>query len=1610
MEPDFDSLVFPPGTLQSQEPSPPSGRSPCLMVWPSVSSDDRDRYARGPPSDEEQSVDAGSPMAPLVSLSLRVPITPPAVPSEDGSVAHTGIDDLNITLVSPKDTLMNTTSSTRAARGAKFPDHCAHRRLGGGQPHGRAYCLAATLQVFQLVSFVMLALVLLDVSPGVPSEREISLALVSVGACCSALVLALDLLCWLRRPQAYPAASCSYHRSDTCTSSRGALQRLASFHSSMSHRQSNVDLFGDNESVDLDSGCLTPHEDLMAELMQTAVSLCTASPEDLRGMMDGASRQEKEAVHLIGHLVGRHLFPDLQQNIQVTVTTDTNEDGQLVIPSGVRRDSRASAVFGIVDTFLFGSQRHNTSLAGSRRPSLPKGFNFSRKDTLQSIPTAEGPSVQPTHTNVGSSADIQEEPQATVSRLPSRRNSGHSVASGRSMDNAAMAVRKQSTAGRSCGAESQASSHFSATSFSDFNDRQCSFQLRSSQVEQPNPNPTTLMTPAQELHGWTSEGDDLIRRPGQRAIRRQSTSTSLSLPNQRSSRRSSLSATDSAHGRMLLCAVAQKPAQEIGDIAWGADGVAAGSNEMEDQRRLSSSLAIRYHNRDSARSARSSRKVNCDSKRGSIQSLPMWSKQGGESRGQSFEGVFPRGIRSVGSERRKDRAATCHTIMSGDSDMSLQDLTRRLRPISAGTSARNSRRSSVASGQRSCSMTSRMKSNGSAPSSDWAECARRSSKKSAMSQMSRDSTSGGSNLSKMEPRRHRANTTPNAIPRNFLSIPGVPSVPFLPRRASTSSSRAQSPTCAGAYHRLKNAGMPSYMQQLFEDFSEHERMRQKHEQLLGTKTIDMLALELESGQCTVEEEDGRPVRVVQVCELRIVAAVDDDKTAPVLVQKWRRDTEGRWWRRNALPGTKLRAHETPRDAAERLMSSEFSDFKALLVIPEDMAVESLVEDMQSPSYPGVTSRYLTTIVEVRIRPEVGLKGLGDLGLGVSCSKHLRGTMLLGSQEGHTICDWISPQECSVQGIRITTDVLPTEDERSDVRDSDSEDDQADPENLYRIIRDMNENFSGIKLKQLIKLRSQILDLGLDELGRCLVPQEPVPPPPPVAIPDPGARPSMARMAKTGSLFQMMSSMMGGQRQRNESGDPSENGTESEAGSVSTAVLWQMAMKDICSERRRDLQEKMTNTIQNLEAVSESSSHGPDLDEVYSQAELPPERPTCEPCERGGDVTPRRYGSVTVGGLLSPRGSLRPSPRQSVTGATANLRTPTNGLESPSSASIATDSAKEDIPEGEDAEATKKRKYEERKARRKAVKEEQKSPRGKMSYGAIMRHSYEQFISPQDEVPKETQEASSSSTNAMQQDNGAAARSDNHPVDTRDRSEPPAPSGPARPEESPGMVSSGPVTERPPPPMELDLGEHSAFVKVGEVLTPPLASTALDDEEEARAKHREKRRSRNPVNDAARNDASSIAKAEAALFLTSSSSGPSLGRGGSGRLEGGSRAGGAAEQAEAGGDLDSPRRSFMRQKSRGARLEPLGGVNSRLGGSFGSGCDDALSPPPPPRGEEQGPDDAIPVQPALRPGRDTASIGEPLNDLEDLTMMGTRDELERVIADLDIDSRLPEELL
>lgn len=1565
-------------------------------------------------------------MAPWVSLSLRVPITPPAVPSEDGSVDHTGIDDLNITLVSPKDTLMNTTSSTRAARGAKFPDHCALRRQGGGQPHGRAYCLAATLQVFQLVSFVMLAIVFLDVGPGVPPEREISLALVSVGACCSMLVLALDLLCWLRRPKAYPAASCSYHRSDTCTSGRGALQRLASFQSAMSHRQSNVDQFaGDNESVDLDSGCMTPAEDLMAELMQTAVSLCTASPEDLRGMMDGASRQEKEAVHLIGHLVGRHLFPDLQQNIQVTVTTDANEDGKLVIPSGVRRDSRASAVFGIVDTFLFGSQRHNTSLAGSRRPSLPKGFNFSRKGTLQSITNAESPSVQPTHTDVSTSADMQEEPQATVSRLPSRRNSGHSAASSRSMD---MRVRKQSTSGRSCGVESQASSHFSATSFSDFNDRQCSFQFRNSQVEQPNPNPTTPRTAAQELHGWTSEGDDLIRRPGQQAVRRQSTSTSLTLPN-RSSRRSSISATDSAHGRMLLCAVAQKPAQEIGDIAWGADGVAAGSNEMEDQRRLSSSLAMRYHNRDSARSARSSRKVNCDSKRGSIQSLPMWSKKGGESRGQSFEGVFPRGIRSVGSERRKDRAATCNTIMSGDTDMSIQDLTRRLRPISAGTtSARNSRRSSVASGQKSCSMSSRMKSNGSAPSSDWAECSRRSSKQSAKSKMSQDSTSGnwdrnmvrstsmtsrGSNASQMEPRRHRANTTPNVIPRNFLSIPGVPSVPFLPRRASTSSSRAQSPTCAGAYQRLKNAGMPSYMQQLFEDFSEHERMRQKHGQLLGTKTIDMLALELESGQCTMDEEDGRPVRVVQVCELRIVAAVDDDKTAPVLVQKWRRDTDGRWWRRNALPGTKFQAHESPRDAAERLMTSEFSDFKALLVIPEDMAVESLVEEMQSPSYPGVISRYLTTIVEVRIRPEVGLKGLGDLGLGVSCSKHLRGTMLLGSQEGHTIYDWISPQECSVQGIRITIDVMPTESERSrsDVRDSDSEDDHTDPENLYRIIRDMNENFSGIKLKQLIKLRSQILDLGLDELGRCLGPQEPAPPPPPVAVPDPGAGPSMAKMAKTGSLFQMMSSMMGGQRPKNGSGDPSENGTESEAGSVSTAVLWQMAMKDICSERRRDLQEKMTNTIQNLEAVNENSSHGPDLDEVYSEVELPPDRPTCDPRERGGDITPRRYGSVTVGGLLAPGGSLRPSPRQSVTGATTNWLTPQNGPESPSSASIATDSAKEDIPEGEDAEATKKRKYEERKARRKAVKEEQKSPRAKMSYGAIMRHSYEQFISPQDEVSKGTQEASSSTTNAMQQDNDAAAASDNHPVDTCDRSEPPAPSEPARPEESPAMGSSGPVTERPPPPMELDLGEHSAFVKVGEVLTPPLASMALDDQEAAeQAKHREKRRSRNPVNDAARNDASSIAKAEAALFLTSSSSGPSLGRGGSGRLEGGSRAGGTAEQAEAGGDCDSPRRSYMRQKSRGARLEPLGGVNaSRFGGSFGAGCDDALSPPPPPRGEEQGPDDAIPVQPALRPGRDTASFGEPLNDLEDLTM-GTRDELERVIADLDIDSPLPEELL
>jgi len=133
------------------------------------------------------------------------------------------------------------------------------------------------------------------------------------------------------------------------------------------------------------------------------------------------------------------------------------------------------------------------------------------------------------------------------------------------------------------------------------------------------------------------------------------------------------------------------------------------------------------------------------------------------------------------------------------------------------------------------------------------------------------------------------------------------------------------------------------------------------------KTLDQLAKEVQSGAARLmldATSHKKLVRVVDVVLLRIRPL--NDKEGRCLIEKAEKFPDGRDRSLLRPPGTKKEPHENTKKVAERILK-DMLNMADCNVVFDFKAKEVFEEEMESPSFPGVTTVYRKEIVEGKVK-------------------------------------------------------------------------------------------------------------------------------------------------------------------------------------------------------------------------------------------------------------------------------------------------------------------------------------------------------------------------------------------------------------------------------------------------------------------------------------------------------------------------------------------------------------------------------------------------------------------------------------------------------------------
>jgi serine/threonine protein kinase len=142
------------------------------------------------------------------------------------------------------------------------------------------------------------------------------------------------------------------------------------------------------------------------------------------------------------------------------------------------------------------------------------------------------------------------------------------------------------------------------------------------------------------------------------------------------------------------------------------------------------------------------------------------------------------------------------------------------------------------------------------------------------------------------------------------------------------------------------------------------------------KTLPQLAHEVESGAARLMLDAAEHKKLVRVCDLVVLIIRSPDDLQRVLIETNEQFPDGRKRETNRLPGTKKEPHENTRQTAHRILQD------MMRIDPKHVNIDlqkilRVEEEIESPSYPGVTSVYRKEIVECVVNmPADALKKVG----------------------------------------------------------------------------------------------------------------------------------------------------------------------------------------------------------------------------------------------------------------------------------------------------------------------------------------------------------------------------------------------------------------------------------------------------------------------------------------------------------------------------------------------------------------------------------------------------------------------------------------------------------
>jgi len=177
------------------------------------------------------------------------------------------------------------------------------------------------------------------------------------------------------------------------------------------------------------------------------------------------------------------------------------------------------------------------------------------------------------------------------------------------------------------------------------------------------------------------------------------------------------------------------------------------------------------------------------------------------------------------------------------------------------------------------------------------------------------------------------------------------------------------------------------------------------------KKVDQLAQEVSTGASRLMLDATEHKKLVRVVDIVVLKLRPEDQTR-LLIEAKEQFPDGRTRETMRLPGTKKEPYENARQTAQRILK-EFLNLDDMAMVNFDFAaVERQEEEIDSPSFPGVTTVYRKELVECKIVTADGSK-LAMVGL--PGNKEWKAQ---DSQGNTKFFQWMTEAEAEGKGVKL----------------------------------------------------------------------------------------------------------------------------------------------------------------------------------------------------------------------------------------------------------------------------------------------------------------------------------------------------------------------------------------------------------------------------------------------------------------------------------------------------------------------------------------------------------------------------------------------------------------